>query len=310
MASYRLSLQQPRVKPKVSRLARQDAMFGYLFVAPQLLGFLLFVLGPLVAVVVYSMQERNLLSGRTQFTGLANYSQLISDPLFHKVLWNSLAFTAGLVPLNVALALLLAVLLNQKLRGMVVFRTLFFAPVVTSAVAWAIVWRFLLQGEQGAINQWLALIGIHGPNWLREPFWAMVAVIGTRVIKNVGLNMIILLAALQDVPKDYLEAARVDGATDTQTFWRITFPLLGPSLLMVCVITVIGSLQVFDHITLLTDGGPQNATMVLVSYVYYQAFRVFETGYASALAVVLFLVALLLTLLQWALRRKVISNEV
>lgn len=285
------------------RSTLRDPLYGYLFVMPQLLGFLVFVLGALVLVFAFSLQDRNLLSGTARFVGLENYGEMVSgDPLFAQVLVNSLVFTAGLVPLNVALALALAVLLDRQLPGRGLFRGLFFAPVVTSAVAWAIVWRFMLQGEQGTVNQTLRLVGLEGPNWLREPAWAMTAVIVTRVLKNVGLNMIIFLAALQNLPRECLEAARVDGANGLRLIRHIILPLLAPTTFLVTVITIIGSLQVFDHIVLMTEGGPANATMVLVYYVYYQGFRAFETGYASALAVVLFIVALGLTVLQWKMR--------
>jgi multiple sugar transport system permease protein len=291
-------------------LARQEELYGYLFIAPQLLGFVLFVLGPIIAVFIYSFQERNLLTGAVTFVGPANYIHMFSaDRLFSKVISNSLIFTAGLVPLNVVLSLALALLLSYKLRGIGFFRTIYFAPVVTSAVAWAIVWRFMLQHESGPINQYLALIGIDGPNWLREPAWAMVSVIVTRVFKNVGLNMIIYMAAIAALPKSYDEAALVDGANRWQILRYITLPLLAPTTLMVVVITLIGSLKVFDHIVLLTGGGPANATMVLVNYIYHQGFQTFETGYASSLAVILFILTLSLTLLQWSLRRRFVYHE-
>jgi multiple sugar transport system permease protein len=289
----------------MSAQARRDALWGYLFITPQMLGFLLFVIGPLVAVLVFSTQDRNLLTGIVKPVGLANYATIFSkDALFQKALVNSLVFTALLVPLNIALALFLAIMLSQKLAGMTIFRVLFFSPVVTSAVAWAIVWKFLLQGEQGTVNQSLALVGIHGPNWLREGGWAMISVVVTLVLKNVGLNMVILLAALTNLPQEYREAAMVDGATRIRVFFHITLPMLAPTLLFVTVITVIGSLRVFDHIMLMTEGGPANATFVLVYYVYYSAFQNFKTGYASALATILFVVALVLTITQFALRGK------
>ncbi|MFN2136328.1 MAG: carbohydrate ABC transporter permease [Candidatus Promineifilaceae bacterium] len=286
-------------------MKRRDALWGYAFVSPQVLGFLVFVLGPLIAVVVFSLQDRNLLFGNSGFVGFENYRTMFTtDPLFKKVMVNSLVFTLLLTPLNVATSLALALLLSRGLRGQKIFRLLYFAPVVTSAAAWAIVWRFLLQGEQGAVNQMLALIGINGPNWLFEEHWAMVSVVVTRVIKNLGLNMVILLAAATNVPDEYEEAAVVDGANSWQILWHILLPQLIPSLLFVSIITVIGSLRVFDHILLLTGGGPGNSTMVLVYYVYYQAFQFFEIGYASALAVILFVVALILTVIQWALRSR------
>lgn len=291
-------------------LAQRDELYGYLFIAPQLCGILFFVLGPVVATFVFSFQQRNLITGETSFTGLDNYRYMFTtDPFFMKVLGNSLIFAGGLIPLNVGLALILAILLNRRFSGNILFRTIFFAPVITSAVAWAIVWRFLLQGEQGSINQFLALAGIDGPNWLREPGWAMVSVIVTRVFKNVGLNMVLFLAALANLPPDYREAAQVDGANRWQVFRYVTLPLLAPTTLMVVIITMIGSLKVFDHILLMTQGGPANSTMVLVYYIYYQAFQFFETGYASSLAMVLFTITLLLTICQWSLRRKLVHYE-
>ncbi|HET8679027.1 MAG TPA: sugar ABC transporter permease [bacterium] len=279
-----------------------DALHGYVFIGPQLLGFFAFVLGPLVAVFVFSFQDRDLLTGAVAFVGLKNYREIFADPLFYKVLSNSLVFTAGLVVLNITLALTLALLLSGSFRGVTPFRTVFFASVVTSAIAWAIVWRFILQGQQGVLNQFLAIVGIHGPNWLREPGWAMVSVIVTRVLKNVGLNMTIYLAALKSIPHEYSEAARVDGASGGQVLRSITLPLLASTTLFVAIITVNGALQVFDHILLMTAGGPENATNVLVYYIYRQAFQFFQIGYASALAVLLFFVALGLTMGQWLLR--------
>lgn len=301
---------KPPLHRRISRMKLMDAIWGYLFIAPQFLGFLFFVLGPIIAIFIYSLTEKNLLSGRTSFVGLQNYVTLFAhDPLFGKVTLNTLIFSAGLVPLNLVLALTLAILLARQSAVINFFRTVFFAPVVTSAVAWAIVWSFMLQGNQGTINQFLKLFGITGPNWLLEPGWAMFWVIVTRVLKNVGLNMVLFLAALQDMPREHLEAARVDGANTWNLIWNIYLPFLAPTILLVTVITVIGSLNVFDHIMLLTGGGPSNSTMVLSYYVYFSAFKVNETGYASTIAVILFLIALGLTGLQWSMRKRFSYNE-
>jgi multiple sugar transport system permease protein len=283
---------------------------AYLFIAPQLAGFMIFVLGPTIAVIFFSMHSRNLLTGTNLFTGLENYREMFTgDPLFGKTLCNSLIFTLGLVPVNMVTALALALLLTRQIRGAGFFRTVFFAPVVTSAVAWAIVWRFLLQGDAGLVNQCLGLIGIQGPNWLQSPSWAMVSVIFTRVFKNLGMNLVLYLAAITNLPEEYMEAARIDGASVLQILARIKIPLLWPTTLMISVLTVIGSLKVFDHIMLLTAGGPGNSTMVLVYYIYYQGFQFFETGYASALAVVLFGIVLALTLTQWRMRTSLSHYE-
>lgn len=291
-------------------LSNRDTKWGYFFIAPSMLGFFLFVLGPLVAIFIYSLQSRNLLTGQVTFIGLENYrTMLFDDPLFIKTMLNTLIFTIGLVPLNIIPALGLAIFLNRQTLVSRFFQTIFFAPVVTSAVAWAIVWQFMLQGQQGVVNQALSIFGIRGPNWLYEPASAMFAVIFTRAIKGVGLNMVIFLAALSNISTDFHDAAQVDGADNWQVFRHITFPLLAPTTLMVTIITLNGSLKVFDTIMLLTNGGPSNATTVLVYYIYYQAFRFFETGYASALAVVLFLVALVFTVFQWGMRRRLVDAE-
>jgi multiple sugar transport system permease protein len=300
----------PAARRKGLSLAQKDALIGYLFILPRVIGFLIFVLGPLLAIFYFSLQSRNLLSRSVEFIGLENYRVMFTeDSNFWPMVQNTLTFTAGLVPLNLVLALSLAILLAPQFKGVTFFRTVFFAPVITSTAAWIIVWAFILQGQQGPLNQFLAAIGIEGPNWLREPGSAMFAVIITRVIKNVGLNMVIFLAALQDLPREYVEAARVDGARGWQVVRYIILPFLAPSILLVTVITVIGSLNVFDHILLLTNGGPSNATMVLAFYVYFNAFKAYEIGYASAIAVLLFLAALVLTVVQWALRRRMVYLE-
>nr|WP_246665994.1 sugar ABC transporter permease [Aquamicrobium sp. LC103] len=286
-------------------LRMREAMEAWLFLSPTLAGFLIFFAGPLVAVVWYSLTEWNLLTQQATFVGLDNYDDaLFRNPDFWHVVRNSVVFALGLVPLNMALALMLALALTRRFRGVVFFRTVFFAPVVTSAVAWAIVWKFLLQGEAGFVNQMLAGVGISGPNWLREPDWAMVAVIVTRVIKMVGLNMILYIAALQAIPRDYEAAAQLEGASNWQIFRMIIWPLLGPTTLVIMVITTIGSFKVFDHIYLMTGGGPENGTLVLAFYIYQQGFQFFNVGYASALAMIMFVIVLALTVVQLALRRK------
>ncbi len=284
----------------------RKSLIGYFFILPQTAGYLLFVLGPLLAVVVFSFEERNLLLNTSRFVGAANFEKLLfKDPLFWKTVGNTLVFSMGQVPLNIALSLGVALLLSRRVPGLGVFRTLIFAPVVTSAVAWAVVWKFLLQGgENGIVNSVLAGFGIAGPNWLREPGWAMVSVIVNRVLKNLGMNVIIFIAAVLNLPEQYSEAARIDGAGRATVFFRIKLPLLAPTILLVTIITVIGSLKVFDTIMLLTNGGPSHATTVLMYYIYHQGFQYFQYGYASAIALVLFVFVLALTLLQWNSRKR------
>jgi multiple sugar transport system permease protein len=289
-------------------MERRDAAAAYVFIAPQLIGIVLFVLIPLGLVFWYSLHEWNVLANTFTYRGLGNYEQLLRDPALPPVLAASAIFSAGLVVFNMSLALLLAVLLDQKLKGIVVFRTLFFSPVVVSLVAWTIVWGFLLQNN-GGINGLLQMVGIEGPNWLRHPTTAMISVIVVQVFKNVGLNMILFLAALQGVPKELYEAARVDGAPRFKQFRRITLPMISPTILLTSIITIVGSLQVFAQIAVLTQGGPGMSTTVLVYYLYQQAFQFHFFGYGATLSILLFLIVAVLTFAQWQMRKRLVFYE-
>ncbi|GLY20100.1 sugar ABC transporter permease [Kineosporia sp. NBRC 101677] len=287
---------------------RRENLAGWLFIAPQVAGTVVFVLVPLVLVGWYSLHEWNVLAGEFTWTSSENYRQLADDPNLPKVLVATAVFSAGLLVLNLSLALLLAVLLNQRLRGTVVFRTLFFSPVVVSMIAWTIVWGFLLQ-DNGGINGLLDGVGVDGPNWLRGDATAMASVVVVQVIKNVGLNMVLFLAALQGVPGDLYEAARVDGASRWRSFRSITVPMISPTILLTSIITVVGSLQVFAQIAVLTQGGPGSSTTVLVYYLYQQAFQFHHLGYGATLSLLLFVIVLALTIVQWQMRRKWVFHE-
>jgi multiple sugar transport system permease protein len=289
-------------------IARRDSLAGLLFIAPQLIGIVAFVLIPLGLVFWYSLHEWNVLANTFTYTGAQNYRMLMEDESLLEVLGATAIFSAGLVIFNLSLALLLAVLLNQKLAGIAIFRTLFFSPVVVSLVAWTIVWGFLLQ-KNGGINGMLLTFGIEGPNWLREETTAMISVIVVQVFKNVGLNMILFLAALQGVPKELYEAARIDGAPAFKQFRRITLPLISPTILLTSIITIVGSLQVFAQIAVLTQGGPGLSTTVLVYYLYQQAFQFHFFGYGSTLSILLFAIVAILTFAQWQMRKRIVFYE-
>jgi multiple sugar transport system permease protein len=289
-------------------MRRRDHLAGYLFIAPQLIGAIVFVFVPLILVGWYSLHEWNVLADDFTFTGGQNYRQLLDDPKLPSALRATGLFSVGLVTLNLSLALLLAVLLNQKLRGTILFRTLFFSPVVVSMVAWTIVWGFLLQ-DNGGINGLLDTVGVRGPNWLRGETTAMISVIVVQVVKNVGLNMVLFLAALQGVPANLYEAARMDGAGPWRQFRSITVPLISPTILLTSVITVVGSLQVFAQIAVLTQGGPGTSTTVLVYYLYQQAFQFHHFGYGATLSMLLFAIVLALTAAQWQLRKRWVFHE-
>jgi multiple sugar transport system permease protein len=287
---------------------RRDNLVGYLFVAPALLGSLAFVLIPLGLVAWYSLNEWNVLGGTFEFIGGENYQRLLADEKLRDSLVSTAWFAAGLVVLNLSLALLLAVLLNQKLRGTTLFRTLFFSPVLVSLVAWTLVWQLMLQPD-GSVNGLLSVFGVDGPNWLRGETTAMVSVVVVQVIKNVGLNMVLFLAALQGVPAPLYEAAKIDGAGAWRRFRSITIPLISPTILLTSIITIVGSLQVFAQIAVLTQGGPGTSTTVLIYYLYQQAFQFHHFGYGATISVLLFVIVAALTLLQWRMRRKWVLHE-
>ncbi|MDR8412479.1 sugar ABC transporter permease [Nonomuraea sp. 3-1Str] len=289
-------------------IPRRDALVGYLLISPQLAGSALFVLLPLGLVGYYSLQEWNVLADTFEFVGGDNYAKLLADPKMGQVLTSTALFSVGLVVLNLALALALAILLNQRLRGTTFFRTVFFSPVLVSLVAWTIVWQFLLQ-QDGGVNGLLGVAGVDGPNWLRGESTALLSVVVVQVVKNVGLNMVLFLAALQGVPRQLYEAAQLDGAGAWTRFRRITVPLISPTILLTSIITVVGSLQVFAQIAVLTQGGPGMSTTVLVYYLYQQAFQFRHLGYGATLSVLLFVIVAALTLLQWRLRRKWVFHE-
>lgn len=287
---------------------RRDALTGYLFITPQLLGVLVFVVVPVGLAITYSLSEWNIFTGELTFVGGANYAAALADPQLPSVLGATAAFSIGVVALNITLGLALAVLLNRRFAGTTLFRTLFFSPVVVSVVAWTLVWGFLLQ-QNGGINGLLAAVGIDGPNWLQQGPTAMTSVVITQVVRSVGINMVLFLSALQGVPSELYDAARIDGARSGTIFRRITLPLISPTLMLTAIITIVGALQAFAQIAVLTKGGPGLSTTVLVYYVFQQAFSFNDIGYGSTLALMLLTFVLLLTVLQWQLRRKWVFHE-
>ncbi len=291
------------------KLKNVDKIYGYLFIAPIVIGFLVFILGPMLYSFVMSFSNWSLLK-EFKFTGLDNYKQVfLGDKKFWTVMFNTLYFSIGLVPLNLVLAFSLALLLKQKLRGIGFFRTAIFTPVVTSVVVWAIVWKFILGTDGGLINILLKGIGITGPAWLYDMRLTMPVVIVVSVLKNVGNNMVLFLSALYNVPEMYYEAATLDGASKWQQMRKITLPMISPTIFMLFVITMISSLKVFGQIYVLTGGGPGNATRVLVYYIYDLAFKQYEFGYASAIAFILFTIILILTIVQWNLKKRWVHYE-
>ena len=274
-----------------------DYFWAALFLLPNLLGFLVFIFWPLIASFGLSFTSWDLLTP-IKWVGLENYKTLISDQVFWKVLWNTIYFTVGNVPVGIILSLFLAIALNQKIKGITIFRAVYFLPVISSTVAVAIVWQWLYNPQFGLLNYLLSLVGIDGPNWLSSTTWAMPAVIITSIWRGLGFNMLLFLAGLQGIPETYYEAAKIDGANWWVLFKNITIPLLSPTTFFVVVISIINSFQVFDQIYIMTAGGPARSTSVLVHYLYQNAFQYFKMGYASAIGYVLFFLVFTVILIQ------------
>ncbi|MEX1169771.1 MAG: sugar ABC transporter permease [Chloroflexota bacterium] len=279
-----------------------------LFLGPSLVPLLLFTVGPMVASVGLSLLNWNLLRP-PEFVGLANYERLVGDANFREAVIHTVGYVAGYLPLVVVGGMLIALALNQRLRGLALFRTAYFLPVVTSWVVVALMWRWLLDPGAGVVNYALGLIGIDGPGWYTDPAWAMPSVIIASAWKDLGFVMVILLAGLQAIPEEYYQAASVDGAARWARFRHITLPLLTPSLFFVLVISLINNLQVFDQVWVMTKGGPAGETSVVVEQIVTNAFSYGQMGYAAAMSWVFFVVLLGITLVQFRLQRRWVTYD-
>lgn len=279
-----------RLSPKA-----RNNIAGYLFMAPWLIHLLVLIVGAMLFSLGVSFFETDFLT-KTRFVGLNNYQQMFSDPLFWKSMRNTAYYTFGMVPLAVIFALLIALLLNQKVKFLGVYRTLYYLPSIVSGVAIAILWGYLLNPRFGLINRVLAVLGIEGPQWIYSQKWAIPAFI-LMGVWGAGGSMLLYLAGLQGVPTVLYEAATIDGANAWQRFWRITLPMITPTIYFNFLISMIGAWQVFTQAYIMTSGGPNNATLTLVLYLYRKGFEQFHFGYASAIAWALFIIVLIFTLL-------------
>jgi multiple sugar transport system permease protein len=300
-----------RVRPGPFRSAksREDFWTGLICLAPAVLVSLAFVAIPIAFSLYISFRKWSILLPAKPFVGLDNYSRLFNSSEFWQALRNTAIYTAGVVPAGAALSLGIALLLNRKMRGLYFYRTAFFMPVVTSTVAVAVVWMWLYSPQYGPIN--LVLRGLHLPaiNWLMDPDRALLAVMIMSVWKNIGYHMVIFLAGLQGIPPDYYEAAGIDGAGRIASFRYITWPLLLPTTGFVLITNTIFSFLVFGPIYVMTGGGPMRSTTVIVYYIYQRAFEFREMGYASAVAWVLFVVMMVLTIVQFSFTRKGVGEQ-
>lgn len=280
-------------------------IIGYSFILPNFIGYFIFIFIPVCMTFVLSLTKWDGSSAPMQFVGFQNFIKLVNDSTFKISLMNTFKYAIFTVPLTMIAALLIAVLLNSKVKGIIVFRTAFFFPYVASLVAVGAVWNLLFQPEYGPINEMLKFIGIaNPPRWCASTDWAMTVIIIVSIWKYMGYFMVVYLAALQGISADLYEAASIDGATGFKKLRYITIPMLKPTTFFVVVMLTIQCFKVFDLIYVMTQGGPGRSTNVLVNHIYNAAFVDYKFGYASSSAVVLFFVVLIVTLIQFRGEKK------
>ncbi len=288
---------QPRRRLFQMNMRKREALFGYIFLSPWLIGFVVFLIGPMIASIYLSLTQYKMISPPV-WIGLANYERMINDQFVWRSLRVTATYTLFSVPLGLTAAMAVAVLLNQKIVASGIFRTIFYLPSVISGVAVALVFSWIFNYRFGILNFFLSLVGIEGPNWLGSPRYALWAFV-IMSLWGIGGNVVIYLAGLQGVPVSLHEAATIDGAGSWTRFWKITLPLVTPVILFTLVMGVIGTFQTFTQAYIMTGGGPANATLFYLLYLYRNAFNWFEMGYASALAWLLFIIILILTIILW-----------
>ena len=293
------------------KLNLREHIEGYLFISPWILGMVLFALGPILASFGLAFTRWNLFT-EPEYVGWANFQKLAHDPLFYKSVFNTIYYTIFAVPLGLVLALGLAMLVNHRLRGVNFFRTAFFLPNVVAGIAMLLLWKWLFDPNFGLINlflDWTGLmavlewIGIGRPQWISSRAGAMPGLVFMS-IWGLGGSMMIFLAGLQNIPRELIEAAELDGAGPWKRFRYVTVPLLTPTIFFLTMVGVIGSLQVFNQAYVMTQGGPAHATLFYVLYLFQTAFERFQMGYACAMALVLFIITLIVSLIQLAMGKK------
>lgn len=288
-----------------SNINKNDGLTALIFILPAVLGTLIFIVIPVIFSFSLSFMDWDLLSPM-KFVGLSNFKDVLTDSTFVQVLINTFVFAIASSVFAVIIPLVLACILNTKIRGSNFYKTAYFLPFITPMIVIAIVWQWVFDPNIGLLNQ---ILHTH-IKWLYDVRFAMPALIAVSVWKLIGYNMIIFLSGLSTINQEVLEAAKIDGANSWQVFKNVTVPLLSPTIFFVIVITSISSFQVFDLIYVMTQGGPDNSTMVLVYSIYKYAFEYFDVGKASAIAYILFAIIFVLVLCQWKLRKKMVYNEV
>nr|WP_243735076.1 sugar ABC transporter permease [Paenibacillus turpanensis] len=287
----------------------KETVIGYLFLAPSIVLFCIFLFYPMLKSVYLSFQLTDPRGKVAAFAGLDNYKELFTDSHFLTSLKASFLFTLYTVPTAIVIALIMAALTHNKLKGVKLFQFVFSLPLAISVSTASVIWNLLYHPSIGSFNYWLSLIGLPPVNWLTDPAIAIFAVSAMTIWMNLGFNYIVLLSGIQGIPEELYESAKIDGSNPLRTFWNITIPLLSPTLFFVAIVSVIGALQSFGQIHILTKGGPSRTTDVFVYHIYQEAFVNFRFGTGSAQALVLFAIILIITLIQFKVLEKKVHYQ-
>ena len=299
-----------KTQKRMTSLEKRESICAYAFIAPQYIGIICFVLIPTITTLVLCFTNWDMMSP-IEFTGLANFEAILASKRLWQSLGNTLLFLCGIIPITIALSLGLALLVNQKMAGLNIYKACYFLPMATSSVAITLVWFWIFAPNIGIINYVLSLVGIDGPVWLVDHVGARWAIIIMSVWQNLGYYFLIFHAGLKSIPKDYYEAAKIDGANAVQRLFKITVPLLSPTIFFVVITMTINVCNLFQEPSVLTEGGPEYATYTIVMYIYDLAFRYFRMGEAAVVSLVLFILLVIITIIQFKLSRKwVYSGEV
>lgn len=298
-------------KANIKKVAKRKKRLVVLcFLAPNLFGFFAFTILPIFSTLLISLTKWNLLSS-PKWIGLGNYANLIGNARFYQVLANTAYYTFISVPIGIMLAIFLATLMNTQYKKInTFFRIIYYLPVISSTVAVALIWKYIYADDFGLLSYLFKSIGIEAPKFITSTKWSLNSVIVMSIWKSLGYNIILILAGLQGIGVQYYEAAKIDGASSFMMFWKITLPMLSPTIFFVTIMSFIGSFQVFDQTKILTDGGPGYSSTSLVFYIYTQGFKNLQFGLACAMAILLFILVLVISLIQWKAQKRWVVYDV
>lgn len=299
-------MMQKKSKMVKQKYSRKENIAGLVFILPAMIPLLIFWIIPVIWSGGLSFTDWDMMSERINFMGLKNYTSLLRDPKFGKVLWNTLVFAVGSTLPSIIIGLLVALAMNGTRKGTGIYRTVIFAPYITPMVAVSVVWSWIFEPRVGILNFILELFGLPGLEWTQSSDTAMLSVLIVTVWKSIGWTMIFYMEAIRKVPQTLLEAAAIDGANGFWKFWKITLPIISPTTFFLIIMSTISSLQAYDQIQVLTQGGPAGATRTLLYYYYQEAFRNFNTGKASAVAIVLVIITVVLSLVETEVSKKTV----